>query len=1533
MAELLKRLEALAHELHHHEQEELDTSSLNKVSHELASGHLLAHRDKGVRAWTCCAIVDILRLCAPDAPFTASELKDIFTAIITSIIPALADPSNAYNEQHIYILGCLADVKSIVLLTDLDNADTLILSLFSSCFDIVSGSTKASTGEELAKKVEYDMIRLLVPVIDEAPTLIPEVIDVIIAQFLRVDPRALALNDTGANKGKKKNAALDPKQRTLLPKEYPPAYDMAKAICSACPEKMTSYVSQYFNNVILDASASAKISNASGKRANNAAIAAGVLDDSEDEAEDINELSKAHRLIRELWRACPDILQNVVPQIEAELSAESVSLRLLATQTIGDMVSGIGVAGPPPPPPMDPAAYPQAKLGSSNIRGKGMLVDGNVLLTPLSPKPFSQVHSTTYNAFMRRRQDRSVSVRAAWATAIGRIILTNAGGVGLSNADLTSLVHGLSIMMADADENVRIAGVEALGTFSLDDIVMKIGIDGSVDASDSVLAVLAERVKDRKQSVREVAMRVLSRMWGVASGEIEQGNEVVVKMLKGIPSRILSAFYANNLEIEVLINRAMYESLLPLNYPPIKHKGKDKEEKAKDIDADAIRAKRILTLAKHLDEKAKRVFFLFQSRQLNIATFMRHFITACEEHNGGVMEARESEIKEKLTRIIVAMSRTLPDATKAAADLWKFATMHDRRTYHLIRFAMDVNSDYKTVVRAIRELTKRIESSSSPLSSSFEEYLLPLVYRCSSLVFNRSHVPHIMEISRTDELGLGGIAHECLKEISTQNPEVLEAHVADICKDIEDAAPDVDKEEESTSRDVEQLLKACAGFAKKLPAKIPKERKFMIALTKYALYSRSPKAAKHAVTTLISSSDKKEMYAKQLVEQSVTDWKYGEKGYLTKLATIAQLNLLCPEQADEASDQIINIATEEVLLKNRSGQAEGNTSYKWSEEVDDETAAKVWALRILVNRVRSKDSATDEEGFRSYATPVFALLTKLVEKNGELSEKGDTPATQKARLRLVSANLILKLCSCKVLCDRMFTPSDFNKMSLVAQDPLYPVRSGFISQLKKRLTQASHIGSRWYTIAFLLAFEPDIHLKESSLTWLRARTMYFARQSGREQQTIMESLASRLLSLLAYHPDYPPESLPAEDKVEDLSDFARYILFYLSAVANGNNLSLIFHIFQRVKQVQDAILHDNTISERLYTLSDLAQATTRRFADIYSQQRKIGGSGAQAVNLLQTFPGKMRLPSDLFSNLTSHSEAQVIAETNYLSEDVDDKLDKIVRVFMKPPKHSQALAGTVPQSIKKRKPESSESTSGKPTSPKRVKKERQRTLTSRTSSSKTAGASSTGSSKSKTPKRKRRADENGWGSDVGDDEDDGDGEGASSSTKVKKVQATERRRSGRRSSGNNVSYVEADSDEDDEMMQEWDHVKEGNEDKEEKDENEMDVDDDEDDDEDDADSATEGQGEDQGHTDSEEESGDEKQNGQTARAESAAAADGNDNDNGDGENEEAVPEEPEREPLSNASNQPTRRGRPAKAKQQPEPTRAPTRRSRRAIAN
>lgn len=76
VAELLSRLQKLAKELRNLEpQGEVDPKRVFKIAQELASPNLLAHKDRGVRAWNTCCVVDLLRMCVPHAPFRNPQLK------------------------------------------------------------------------------------------------------------------------------------------------------------------------------------------------------------------------------------------------------------------------------------------------------------------------------------------------------------------------------------------------------------------------------------------------------------------------------------------------------------------------------------------------------------------------------------------------------------------------------------------------------------------------------------------------------------------------------------------------------------------------------------------------------------------------------------------------------------------------------------------------------------------------------------------------------------------------------------------------------------------------------------------------------------------------------------------------------------------------------------------------------------------------------------------------------------------------------------------------------------------------------------------------------------------------------------------------------------------------------------------------------------------------------------------------------------------------------------------------------------------
>lgn len=581
-------------------------------------------------------------------------LKDIFTQLIRVTLPALSDLSNAYNNQHLHVLESLAQVKSVVLLTDIPSSEELIQHLFTSFFDILTDSAKVLSGEQLGKSVEINMTSILEIMVDESATLSAEVIDVIIAQFLRTDPR---VSNTSSAKNKKNGIqpALEDKQSKLVLKDLPPAYNMAKTICNACPEKMARYISQYFNDVIVDAATSTSKNvgkNRSYRRTSD------NLDDSDDELtgpteEDLKQLDKAHQLLRELWRASPVVLQNVIPQLEAELSAENVQLRLLATESLGDIISGIGSAGLPPPPTMDPSAYPT--LGLSDLTDKGL--SQNLLTKPSSPLKFSQAHPQAYSSFLRRKKDKSPLIRSAWTTEIGRILTTSAGGVGLSQNEERALIDDLAHMMADADEKVRIAAIRVVGTFSLKEVIDKLGPSGSVTTRNSVLGTLGDRVRDRRHTVHVEAMRVLARLWGVASGEIAAGEEQVISCVGAAPSRILDAYYANDMYINASLDRVIFEQLLPMSYPPLKVKAtknvngnaqrlKDSqingEIEAESIDPDKLRAERILILVRNLDERGKKVFFAIQSRQLVLAKVMTAYLQRCEDYNVSTVPGSDS---------------------------------------------------------------------------------------------------------------------------------------------------------------------------------------------------------------------------------------------------------------------------------------------------------------------------------------------------------------------------------------------------------------------------------------------------------------------------------------------------------------------------------------------------------------------------------------------------------------------------------------------------------------------------------------------------------------------------------------------------------------------------------------------------------------------------------------------------------------------------------------------------------------------------
>ena len=173
---LLKKLKTLHTQLAALDQDTVDVASLGTARKELINTSILLHKDRGVKAFAACCLADILRLYAPDAPYTQAELRDIFQFFFRQLSNGLKGPESSYYTEYFHLLESLSTVKSVVLVCDLPSADELMAEIFRDFFALVR--------RDLAKKVELFLADILVALIDESQSLPSEALDTLMSQFI-----------------------------------------------------------------------------------------------------------------------------------------------------------------------------------------------------------------------------------------------------------------------------------------------------------------------------------------------------------------------------------------------------------------------------------------------------------------------------------------------------------------------------------------------------------------------------------------------------------------------------------------------------------------------------------------------------------------------------------------------------------------------------------------------------------------------------------------------------------------------------------------------------------------------------------------------------------------------------------------------------------------------------------------------------------------------------------------------------------------------------------------------------------------------------------------------------------------------------------------------------------------------------------------------------------------------------------------------------------------------------------------------------
>ncbi|KAJ7057785.1 armadillo-type protein [Mycena amicta] len=585
---LIKKLQSLHKELAEAEQELIDPSSLGVVRKDLIHTSILLHKDRGVKAYAACCLADILRLTAPDAPYTQAELRDIFQFFFRQLFTGLKGTDSAWYTEYYHLLECLSTVKSVVLVCDLPNADEIMKEVFGNFFQIVQ--------RDLQKKVEMFLAEILIALIDEAQAVPLDVLDIILSQF------------------KDKQAFLEQ-----------PSYRLAVQVCNAAADKLQRHVSQYFTEI--------------------------MIAERDDDYEDIR---IAHELIKRLHHACPSLLPTVIPQLDHELQADDLQLRLIVTQVLGQMFAD--------------------KTGGLELTTK---------------------YAGTWGVWLKRANDKAPQVRLKFIEA-ARALLGSAYEV-----QRVAVEEALRVKFLDPDDKVRAAVCRLYGTLDYETALHHVNVEQ--------LRQLGDRGRDKKHIVRLEALRALGKLYSLAYPEIESKDAAAITQFGWIPNEIISRMEIP--EVRLVVDDILGEYILPLP-------SSSSPSTSKSVEVDEVAwTDRLLTVMAYLDDDiAVNALLTFSGVQRARPTIFDHFVESCIANNGGVIDENEEAIKHKLSQVIKYIGASCPEPHKAVEDLTAFAKLNEQRLYKLLKTCTDLQTDLKGLVKATNELTKRIDTLSAAIA-------------------------------------------------------------------------------------------------------------------------------------------------------------------------------------------------------------------------------------------------------------------------------------------------------------------------------------------------------------------------------------------------------------------------------------------------------------------------------------------------------------------------------------------------------------------------------------------------------------------------------------------------------------------------------------------------------------------------------------------------------------------------------------------------------------------------------------------------
>ncbi|KAF0902491.1 hypothetical protein E2562_017891, partial [Oryza meyeriana var. granulata] len=175
LVKLLKQAESALSEL---SQSSSLQEALHPLSESLVQTTLFNHKDKDVKLLVAVCFIEVMRVLAPDPPFSDEIFKEIFRLFI-SVFADLAETSSPYLPRRIFILENVAALRCSVIMLDIGCQD-LVLDMVKIFFSAVK--------QGLQQSVCQAMLSIMTQILNEKVT--QPLLDVILRNLVKEDKGA-----------------------------------------------------------------------------------------------------------------------------------------------------------------------------------------------------------------------------------------------------------------------------------------------------------------------------------------------------------------------------------------------------------------------------------------------------------------------------------------------------------------------------------------------------------------------------------------------------------------------------------------------------------------------------------------------------------------------------------------------------------------------------------------------------------------------------------------------------------------------------------------------------------------------------------------------------------------------------------------------------------------------------------------------------------------------------------------------------------------------------------------------------------------------------------------------------------------------------------------------------------------------------------------------------------------------------------------------------------------------------------------------